>query len=82
MGKFLIIVEHIAFDIWASFLQIPIKMGRFPSKWEDSHKNGKIPINIGKFPFIVEHVDFDKRTSFLPILIKNGNIPINMGKFP
>ena len=63
MGKFPFIVEHVAFDKRASFLQfpkkwenshkngkIPIKMGRFPSKWENSHKNEKIPIKMGTFP--------------------------------
>jgi len=30
MGKFPFIVEHVAFDKRASFLQIPIKMGKFP----------------------------------------------------
>jgi hypothetical protein len=30
MGKFPFIVEHIAIDKRASFLQIPIEMGKFP----------------------------------------------------
>jgi len=47
---------------------------KFPKKWENSHKNGKVPIKMGKFPFIAEHVAFDKGASFL-------QIPIKMGKF-
>jgi hypothetical protein len=30
MGKFPFIVENIVFDKRASFLQVPIKMGKFP----------------------------------------------------
>jgi hypothetical protein len=37
MGKFPFIVEHVAFAKRASFLQIPIKMGKFLKKWESSH---------------------------------------------
>jgi len=44
MGKFPFIAEHVAFDKRASFLQIPIKMGKFLKKWEISYKNGKVPI--------------------------------------
>ena len=36
MGKFPFIVEHVAFDNRAGFLQIPIKMGKFPQKCEES----------------------------------------------
>jgi hypothetical protein len=68
MGKFPFIVEHNVFDIRASFLQFPIKMGNF-------HKNVKSPKNMGKFPFNVEHKVFVKKSSFL-------QIPIKMGKFP
>jgi hypothetical protein len=58
MGKFPFIVEQKVFAKRASFLQIPIKMGKFPKKWENSLKNGKVLI-------IVEHVVFEKRASFL-----------------
>ena len=52
MGKFLFIVEHVAFPKRASFLQIPIKMGNYPYNWENSYKNGKILISNGKFIFL------------------------------
>jgi len=65
MGKFPFIAEHLAFDKEASFLQIPIKMGKYPYKWESSYKNGKVP----------EHVAFDKEASFLQIPKKMGKFP-------
>jgi hypothetical protein len=68
MGKFPFIAEHVAFDKEASFLLIAI------IKWENSHKNGKFPMQMGKFPFIAEHVAFDREASIL-------QIPIKMGKF-
>jgi len=43
MGKFPFIVEYVTFNKTASFLQIPIKMGKFPKKPENSQKNGKVP---------------------------------------
>jgi len=52
MGKFLFIVEHVAFPKRASFLQISIKMGNYPYNWENSYKNGKILISNGKFIFL------------------------------
>jgi len=48
---------------------------KFPKRWENSHKNGKILIKMGKFPFIAEHVAFEKRASFLQISVKMGNFP-------
>jgi len=45
-------------------------MGNSYKKWENSHKNGKVPIKLGKFPFIAEYVAFKKKESFLQIPIK------------
>jgi hypothetical protein len=37
LGNYPFLDEHIAFDKRASFLQVPIKLGKFPKIWESSH---------------------------------------------
>ena len=56
-------------------------MGKFPQKWERSHKNRKVPIKMRKFPLLLNTSPLSKGKIYLNSH-KNEKIPIRMGKYP